>query len=120
MFIGPLPSNGYPVVKRVCFRNVFTQHLPNNGHMRHMIKISHRVIRHIYVSDVWFFTRSALMTETEEFAEILSLISTLTQLMTKEDFNAFIRRERSTKPRLTLVGIRCADHATLSIRKSWH
>jgi hypothetical protein len=27
---------------------------------------------------------------------------------------------RSGKQRLTAVGIRCADHATLSIRKSWH
>jgi hypothetical protein len=26
----------------------------------------------------------------------------------------------SRKPRLTSVGIRCADHATPSIRKSWH
>jgi hypothetical protein len=26
----------------------------------------------------------------------------------------------SRNPRLTTVGIRCADHATLSIRKSWH
>jgi hypothetical protein len=27
---------------------------------------------------------------------------------------------QSRKPRLTTVGIRCADHATPSIRKSWH
>jgi hypothetical protein len=27
---------------------------------------------------------------------------------------------RSRKPRLTAVGIRCADHPTPSIRKSWH
>jgi hypothetical protein len=27
---------------------------------------------------------------------------------------------RSRKPRLTTVGIRCADHATPSIRKGWH
>jgi hypothetical protein len=27
---------------------------------------------------------------------------------------------RSRKSRLTTVGIRCADHATSSIRKSWH
>jgi hypothetical protein len=27
---------------------------------------------------------------------------------------------RSRKPRLTAVGIRCTDHATPSIRKSWH
>jgi hypothetical protein len=27
---------------------------------------------------------------------------------------------RSRKPILTAVGIRCADHATPSIRKSWH
>jgi hypothetical protein len=26
----------------------------------------------------------------------------------------------SKKPRLTALGIRCADHATTSIRKSWH
>jgi hypothetical protein len=26
----------------------------------------------------------------------------------------------SRKPRLTAVGIRCADQATISIRKSWH
>jgi hypothetical protein len=26
----------------------------------------------------------------------------------------------SRKSRLTAVGIRCADHATPSIRKSWH
>jgi hypothetical protein len=26
----------------------------------------------------------------------------------------------SRKQRLTAVGIRCADHATLSIRKSWY
>jgi hypothetical protein len=26
----------------------------------------------------------------------------------------------SRKCRLTAVGIRCAEHATLSIRKSWH
>jgi hypothetical protein len=26
----------------------------------------------------------------------------------------------SRKPRLTVVGIRCTDHATPSIRKSWH
>jgi hypothetical protein len=26
----------------------------------------------------------------------------------------------SRKPRLTAVGIRCADNATFSIRKSWH
>jgi hypothetical protein len=26
----------------------------------------------------------------------------------------------SRNPRLTAVGIRCADHATHSIRKSWH
>jgi hypothetical protein len=101
MFLGPLPSNGCPVVKRVCFRNVFTQPWPSNGYMRHLIKISRRVIRPIYVSDVWFFTRSTLMTETEEFSEILSFISTLTQLITRVDFNAFICRERSTKPRLT-------------------
>jgi hypothetical protein len=30
------------------------------------------------------------------------------------------QRLRSIKPRLTTVGIRCADHATPSIRKSWH
>jgi hypothetical protein len=30
----------------------------------------------------------------------------------------FIRR--STKPRLTAVGIRCADHATPATRKGWH
>jgi hypothetical protein len=29
-------------------------------------------------------------------------------------------RLRSRKPRLTAVGIRCADHPTPSIRKSWH
>jgi hypothetical protein len=28
--------------------------------------------------------------------------------------------EWSRKPILTAVGIRCADHATSSIRKSWH
>jgi hypothetical protein len=28
-------------------------------------------------------------------------------------------RLRSRKPRLMAVGIRCADHATLSISKSW-
>jgi hypothetical protein len=27
---------------------------------------------------------------------------------------------RSRKQRLTALGIRCADHATPSIRKSWH
>jgi hypothetical protein len=31
-----------------------------------------------------------------------------------------MQRLRSRKSRLTTVGIRCADHATPSIRKSWH
>jgi hypothetical protein len=29
-------------------------------------------------------------------------------------------RSRKPKPSLTTVGIRCADHATPSVRKSWH
>jgi hypothetical protein len=35
------------------------------------------------------------------------------QLLTEEGI-------RSGNPRLTAVRIRCADHATPSIRKSWH
>jgi hypothetical protein len=31
-----------------------------------------------------------------------------------------LKGDRSRKPRLTTVGIRCADHGTPSIRKSWH
>jgi hypothetical protein len=30
------------------------------------------------------------------------------------------QRLRSRKPSLTVVGIRCADHATTSTRKGWH
>jgi hypothetical protein len=35
-------------------------------------------------------------------------------------YSIYIYSVRSRKPRLTAVGIRCADHATPSIRKSWH
>jgi hypothetical protein len=38
MFIGPLPTNGYPsIVESLCFVNVFTEPLPSNGHTRHSI-----------------------------------------------------------------------------------
>jgi hypothetical protein len=48
------------------------------------------------------FLRSNLMSITEELLEWKSSGS------------------GSRKPRLTAVGIRCTDHATPSIRKSWH
>jgi hypothetical protein len=35
--IGPLPSNGCPIVERLCSGNVFAEPLPGSGHMRHSI-----------------------------------------------------------------------------------
>jgi hypothetical protein len=43
--------------------------------------------------------------------------------LTTRDFFFFATeplRSRSRKPRLTAVGIRCADHVTPSTGKSWH
>jgi hypothetical protein len=45
----------------------------------------------------------------------LSLVSITEELLEWKS-----RGSGSRKPRLTAVGIRCADHATQSIRKSWH
>jgi hypothetical protein len=33
----PLPSNGCPIVERLCRGNEFTKSLPSNGHVRHNI-----------------------------------------------------------------------------------
>jgi hypothetical protein len=43
----------------------------------------------------------------------LSLVSTTEELLEKKMAPVY-------KPENTAVGIRCADHATPSIRKSWH
>jgi hypothetical protein len=37
VFIGPLPSNGCPIVDSACFGNVFTEPLLSNGHIPHII-----------------------------------------------------------------------------------
>jgi hypothetical protein len=45
----------------------------------------------------------------------LSLVSITEELLEWKSSGS-----RSTKPRLMVVGVRCANHVTPSIRKSWH
>jgi hypothetical protein len=47
-------------------------------------------------------------------------LTLLTFSTSPEEFSYLFIHSRSRKPKLTAVGIRCADHATPSIRKGWH
>jgi hypothetical protein len=46
VFIGPLPSNGCPVVEHVCSVNVFIESVPSNGHLRHNIQGLDKILEH--------------------------------------------------------------------------
>jgi hypothetical protein len=47
----------------------------------------------VYVSDIWSFTTSTLMMQTEDILETLVFNSALARLTAREDFIAFTRRE---------------------------
>jgi hypothetical protein len=58
-----LPTNGCPIVERLCCGNLFTEPLPSNSHMRHNT-VARKVKRLIACGPDCFTTRHARPTKT--------------------------------------------------------
>jgi hypothetical protein len=100
VFIGPLPSNRCPIVESVTARLC----LPS---------ICLTMI--MCVTKCWVNRKTLYLHLLARYHHHLRY-----QFQTHKLMSHSWHRLRSRKPRLTAVGIRCADHATPSIRKSWH
>jgi hypothetical protein len=52
VFIGPLPSNGGPIVERLCHGNVFADSLPSNGSTCHNILTPEPISKTYFINSI--------------------------------------------------------------------